>query len=414
MSKTLPITLPYLGMDVLSSETAIVKGAVRSAINVDIGRAGRYARRNGFTKQLSTDGLHSLYHAAQKGWTLVAKDNVVNRLDTSSYALTPLFTAASADPFDYTEYNGNLYISNRSSFGWVPSDSTTARQVGVPTPDAPLLSAGPGGLLAGTYGLVITYVDDRGEEGGASALSTIELPEGGGIRLSNLSIPAGYRAYVYVTSTDGDVMRWVAAIPHVFVNYVVGEQSMGSKCDNQHLVPMPGGSIVRWHNGRLVTAHLGTLRVSEPLQPHLHNPAHGVIPFSGFISFVESVNDGLFVGDSRGIWFLSGNDPSKFDARRVSTCRAAMRSSIMVPSEHFPQKMVQTDQPVALWLSTSGYVVGMPGGTTVELHPDRIKVPPGLTGRSVFLLRNGRKQVITPVNSSVAAAFGVAVDSDIP
>ena len=85
----------------------------------------------------------------------------------------------------------------------------------------------------------------------------------------------------------------------------------------------------------------------------------------------------------------------------------------MVSPEHFPEKLVPVDVPVALWLSTSGYVVGMPGGVTAELHPDRVKVPSGLSGRSVFLLREGRKQVITPVNSTSTATFGTARDSVI-
>lgn len=85
----------------------------------------------------------------------------------------------------------------------------------------------------------------------------------------------------------------------------------------------------------------------------------------------------------------------------------------MVPPEHFPSEQVPAEAPVAVWLSTSGYVVGMPGGTTVELQPERLKVPSGLTGRSVFLLREGRKQVVTPVNSTSTATFGTAVDSVI-
>ena len=45
MSKTVPFPLPVLGLDLLSSETAMIKGTVRSAVNIDIGRAGRYARQ---------------------------------------------------------------------------------------------------------------------------------------------------------------------------------------------------------------------------------------------------------------------------------------------------------------------------------------------------------------------------------
>lgn len=223
----------------------------------------------------------------------------------------------------------------------------------------------------------------------------------------------GWAVFVYITSADGDVLRYAAELPAVFPTYVVAETAQGGQLDTRFLTPLPAGDFICWHNGRLYTAKNGALYFSEAMRPHLHNPAHNVIPFSGHIAFVESVGDGLYVGDSRGVWFLSGNDPAKFEQRRVSSCRAVVRSSIMVPPEHFPPKQVPVDSPVAVWLSTSGYVVGMPGGTTVELQPDRLKVPSGLVGRSAFLLREGRKQVVTPVNSTSTATFGTAVDSVI-
>lgn len=413
MSQTKPYPLPITGVDTLSSETALVKGAVRSAVNVDIGRAGRFKRRAGYTRRVAHPGMHSLFYAAQKGWTLVARDSALYQLDISTYSLTPLAALSSPDKLEYTEYNGNLYFSNKTTIGWVPSDSTMARPVGVPVPTTPTLSAAAGGLTPGKYGVAITFVDDRGEEGGATELQVIDLPDGGGIRLANLPQRLGWTIFVYITSADGDVLRWAAELPAVFPTYVVAETAQGGELDTQFLVPLPPGDIVRWHNGRLFTAKNGALRFSEALRPHLHNPAHNVIPFSGHIAFVESVSDGLYVGDSRGVWFLSGTDPTKFEQRRVSTCRAVARSSIMVPPEHFPPKQVPAEAPVAVWLSTSGYVVGMSGGTTVELQPDRLKVPSGLTGRSAFLLREGRKQVVTPVNSTSTATFGTAVDSVI-
>lgn len=416
MSKSLPFPLPALGVDMLSSETALIKGTVRSATNVDIGRAGRFARRAGYSRVAIYPGMHSGYYAPQRGWTLAAQTSTLNRVNTDTYALTPLFALNSPDLVDFTEYNGNLYFTNKTTTGWVPSNSSVARAVGVPKPDAPVLSVALGTLTPGKFAVVITVVDDRGEESPASDVRIVDLPDGGGIRLAGLPQIAGTAIYVYITEPDGEQLRFAAQLPAVFPTYTVGATADGGVCSTQFLVPLPGGDFIRWHAGRLYTAKDGVLRFSEPMRPHLHNPVEGVIPFSGHIAFVEPVGGdgpGIYVGDSRGVWFLSGNDPVKFSPRMASTCRALGRSSIKVPAEHFPPKVVQTDVPVALWLSTSGYVVGMPGGVTVELQPERVKVASGLSGKSVFLLRNGRKQVVTTVNSSTAAACGTAVDSVI-
>lgn len=413
MSKTKKYPLPIAGVDVLSNETSLAKGAVRSAMNVDIGRAGDYQRRVGYTRTVAVSGYHSLFYAAQKGWTLVARNDHMYRIDPDTFATTSLLPLASAQPVEYTEYNGNIYFSNRSTIGWIPSDSTLARSVGVATPTTPTLTASNGSLLPGKYGVVITVISDRGEESGATALQTIELPNGGGIRLHNLPLITGSFVCVYITSADGDILRRAEDVSAVFSAYTITSDAQGAKCSTQHLVPMPPGEMVRWHNGRLYTAINGTVYFSEPLRPHLHNPAHGVIPFSGWVSFIEPVADGIYVGDSRGVWFLDGGDPTKATLRRVATHRAVPRSSLQVPHEHFDPKQVPTDLPVALWLSTMGYVVGMAGGTVVELHSDRVRVPSGLRGRSICLLRNGRKQVVTAVNSTTTAAFGVATDSTI-
>lgn len=413
MSKKQDLTLPSAGVDVLSSETQLPPKAVRVAVNVDLDRNGAFSRRDGRTLRQAGAGYHSLYYAAQKGWLLVARDQTLYCVDPETYALTALITLASRDPLSFCEYNGNVYFSSVSSFGWIPSDSTLARPVGIPAPPIqPSLSAAAGTLTPGVYGVVITQVDDRGEEGPASEFATINLPNGGGIRLTNLPEHFGWRIYVYITAPDGDVLRFTTELPAVFATYVVTAPANGGECDTQHLRPLEPGEFVRGFNGRLYTAKNGTLYFSEPLRPHHYNPAHGYIPFSGHISFIEPVFDGLYVGDSRGVWFLDGGDPTQFKPRHVSSCRAVRRSSLVAPPEIFP-KDVESSTPVAVWLSTSGYAVGAPGGKVTELQSGFIKVPPGLMGRSALLLRGGRKQVITAVNSTTARAAGIAVDSDI-
>lgn len=414
MSKNVAFPLPVVGMDMLSDQTSLVKGAVRDAVNVDIGRGGTIECRGGFSRIVADPTMHSVWSAAQKGWVLLAKGSTLCRLNTTTYETTALMSLGSAHPVSYTEYNGNIYFTNKHTVGWVPSDSTVARVVGVPTPAAPTLSAAAGGLLPGKYAVTISLLDDRGEEGGTCEVQFMDLPAGGGIRLSNLPEIVGWSIAVYVSPADGDMLHFNVEIPAVFSAYTVGEQSNGSECGTQYLVPLPPGDFIRWFNGRLYTAANGTLKFSEAMRPHLHNPAYGVIPFSGHIAFVEPVAGGIFVGDSRGVWFLGGGDPTKFDFKLVSTHRAVAKSSISIPAANLPEKFAKIDMPIALWLSEAGYVAGMPDGTVSELQSDRIRLTKGLTGRTTFLMRKGRKQIVTPVNSTSTTVIGTAVDSDIP
>lgn len=414
MSKTVPFPLPVAGIDVLSNETSLEQGAVRSAVNVDLGRAGQFSRRPGTTQKLAAAGLHSLYHSTQRGWTFVATPTGLARLDTKTMTMTDLLPLAAPAPVDYVEYNGNVYFTNRYTAGWLPSNSSVVRRIGVPTPPPPTMSASPNGaLLPGRYGLIMTAVDDRGEESAACAMQSIDLPQGGSIQLTNLPQQLGMSLMVYITAPDDDQLRHTATFPAVFPTYSVANPAQGMPCPTRGLTPLAPGDFIRWHNGRLYTAGGSSVRFSEAMRPHLYDPAHNVIPFSGPIAFIETVVDGIYVGDSRGVWFLAGGDPEKFELVRVSPHRAVPRSSLLVAAGDLPPKAVDTDKPVAVWLTSVGYIAGTAGGNVVELNSKQLRLPPGQIGRSAFTLREGRKQVLTLVNSQTAATLGTAVDSVI-
>ena len=410
VNKTLPFPLPVLGVDELSHETSLPRGAVRSMTNIDVGRTGKMRLRPGFVRSISAPA-HSIRYMPQRGITLVGKGNALYQLDTSSMATTLVAMLNSGHPLEYIEYNGHVYASNRTSLVWLPADANTWRTVGVPVPDAPTVAASlTGDLPSGRYGVTITKLDDRGEESGSATVQFVDLPNGGGIQLSNLPVFSGSVA-IYLTAANDENLRVSETIPAVFSTYLASLYPQGRPLETFSMVPLPPGDFIRWHNGRLYTAVYDTLRWTEALRAHVHDASADLMKFSGFISFIEPVVDGIYVGDSRGVWFLKGGDPDEFAPVRVSPCRAVARSSISVPPEHFNPKQVQTSYPCAVWLSTSGYVVGTAGGTAIELHADRIRVPGGLVGRSLFFYSEGRKQIVTPVNSNTTAAYGLAADS---
>lgn len=415
MSKTMKYPLPATGVDMMSAETALAPGAVRQAVNVDIDRSGHPKRRVGYIQRAASNTLHSIHYAAQRGWTFVCDGRTASRLDTTTYALTALHDMGSDAPLAYAEYNGNVYFTNRTGAGWLPSNATTARAVGVPALETtPALAAsGSGKLLAGSYGVTFSLIDDRGEEGAASPVQTITLPSDGGITITGLPVRIGWGVNIYLTSTDGDILRLAASFPAAFATYHVAEIPTGEVALTVGLVPLPPGEFICWQGGRLFTGADGAVSFSLPGRPHLHNPAHGVIPFSGRLAMLASVSTGIYVGDSRGVWFLAGGDVEQSKIQLVSSHRAFKGSAVMMPPGHFPEKLVPADSPVVAWLTSAGYMVGTPDGRVIELQADRLRLPAGITGRSVFLTRGGRKQVLTTVNSAGTALAGSATDSVI-
>ena len=408
--QTIQFPLPKYGIDKLSDETSLQPGTWRSAVNVDISRAGQLGVREGFTR-IATGEYHSAWYALQNRLLLASKGGAIYSINTASGAATQLIATGSNAPVGYCEYNGNLYIVNQAGLFIRPKGSTTTRPCGIPTPSLPTIAASAnGGLVAGKYAVAISVIDANGEESGTCAPQRIELTANGGIQLTNLPIVSGARIAVFVTTTNGDQLYEYTQAPATLSSHLISAIPTGALARTEYLTPFAGGYSVRWHTGRLYVASGDTLWYSDPFTPHLTLTSTNFVQFTGTISFVEAVQSGIYVGDERGVWFLDGGDPTKFVLKHMSGCRAIPGTSVIVPNEHFNPKVVNTQLPVALWLSTSGYAVGTAEGNVVELNADVVRVPLSAKGHTAFAIRRGHKQTITLVNQS-AEASGQAVDT---
>ena len=410
--KSVKLSLPKLGLDLMSGETDLPDGSVRRAENVDISSDGSFQRRVGYSVAVPGADFHSL-HTSSRG-TLVARGTKVYALDTNTFAPSLLCDTGSHSPVEFIEYNGHTYLINEGSFWWIPADGTI-RPVGVAQPNIlpDVAPSDTGALPAGAYTIALSRVDDRGEESGTKMLGSVHLPNGGGILLTGLQtfLDGGYR--VYLTPPNGDALYLAEEFSSAFSQYLVTSPPDGAIRNSQHLAPMPAGSFVRWHAGRLFVAKGDTVWFSEALRPHLYDPRYNFIRFVGPIRFIETIPGGLYVGDDRGVWWLGGTEPTQLKQILVSSARAIARSSIRLSGLHFDRKITETDMDVAVWLSEEGYFIGKNSGDAVSLHPERVRVAADLEGRSVFLIRDGVKQIITLVAATTTSGYGVAIDTAI-
>lgn len=410
--QTTQFPLPKAGIDKLSDETSLKKGAWRTAVNVDISRNGQVGVREGFTR-ISTGEYHSIWYSTQLSKMFASCGGTIYTINTTTGVTTPVLTTPSNSPVSYCEYNGNVYAVNLSGTYIMPSGSTVMAACGYDAPAAPVaMPSATGGLAAGKYAVAISIIAANGEESATSEVQVVTLTSNGGIQLTSLPQVAGGKVVVYVTGTNGDVLYEYAQPPASLSSHLISAAPTGAEVRTQYMTRFPGGHIVRWQSGRLLVASGDTLWYSDPFRPHLIKPNANFVQFVGKISFVEALPGGVYVGDDRGVWFLDGTDPTKFAMHRVSSCRAIPGTSVVVPNEHFNDKQVPANTPVAVWLCTSGYAVGIDGGIVVEPNADIIRVPLSTKGRSSFAIRKGRKQILTLVSTPTDAA-GLAQDSTI-
>jgi hypothetical protein len=411
---SLTIPLPNLGIDMLANQTVMRSGTVRYAANVDIRTDGVFSRRDGYALKVGGSGFKGVYSSSRG--TLVQRGNFIYVYNDSTYALSMLCDMGGDTPASFLDYAEGLYICNETAHFWIPSTGTpSVRKVGVSLPDRlPEVVASSAGTLApGKYGIGYAWVDDRGEESPTKFLGVFELTAG--VTLSGLTVKSGYSHRIYITTKDGEALYLADEWPALLTTYNVNTATNGALCSGLHLSPMPCGQLVKGSSGRLYVAKDDTLWFSEPLRPHLTRLSHNFVKFVGQIRFFEAIGPGVYVGDDAGVWWFDGTDPEKFQMRNASNALAIKRSSLSVAASIFGDRFRNTENTVALWLSTQGYMVGSPNGEVTPLHPERVRLAADLEGKSVFLLRNGIRQVITLTAAAVPAdpIFGAAIDTPL-
>lgn len=407
MSRTTPFPLPKLGIDNVTHETRMKAGTVRRADNVDIAPDGAFRRRSGF-RLLEPGDYHSLWRNPVTGIVFVCRGNEVCVIGAGRQ-LFPIATLPTSEPITYCEYNGATYWAHRRGLGWLPTDRPNGRAVGVPSTWYEVLRESPGSLPAGRYGVSVTAVDDRGEESAASPVEFIEVTQGG-ITVEGIVTDMPL-VCVYITDVNGEILHQAIEAPASLPVYTVAECAKGGELDTRSLRPMPGGQLVAGHAGRLYVAEGSTLWFSEAMRPHLNSLAHGYIEMTGRITLLMAVHDGVYVGDQRGVWFLSGRDAGQLQPRLVNSAVALERSGVLVEATAFNLQVVESNTPVVVWLTAEGYRAGKAGGDVVPLNADRLRVARG-AGRSSFVMRDGVKQVVSLVKSGLSAV-GSAEDSQL-
>lgn len=409
-----------LGIDQLSDETSLPKGAARDMLNVDVDNDGGFATREGFTQVAALTDAHSLWGSRDGTFGLYVHGTLLKRLTAAGgtvSSVTALSGLTLAAAMSYFEHANEVFFSNGSQLGVVTR--TGARLLGVADPGIPtVVAAAAGALPAGKYSLACSYVLASGEESGLSAQVDAELTGQGGF---TVTLPMGAAAAgavavrVYCTPANGDVMYQAAEVPVGLTSILLGSLDLTKVADTRHLRRMLPGSIVRVFNGRLITVRGDTLWFSEPYRYGLTSLRHNFVRFNSAVSMVEPVLGGVFVGTAEAVYFLAGDGPKDFKQGLVSVNAPFGMSSTLVPGSALPKKLAEQGAAfAAMWLGPHGYSIGMPSGTVIDVQADRISLSSiGGTNRCVYLIKDGVKQVLSIVESSASAGPGSAVDSVI-
>ncbi len=410
------------GLDNLSAETELpmgkkgpggnVFGSLRVAENVDIDESGKVSRRRGYTLVEALTGLHSLWTDKRYPFALAVHGTNLVKYDTNLARTTVVaLTAGARMSFDFDA--GYVYYTNGFDSGRIDFDGVREPWALQPPIGQPLLEANAaGGLSAGLYQVAVTYRDNSGRESGTTMAADIEITEGQGIRL--LSIPQPTEATwirVYVTETNGEVLRFCQDTPVGTTTFLVGAQQLGAPLATQWHEPLPAGQIVRLYRGRMYVFRHNVLYWSEAMhygQGVLHrNYLH--MDSDGTLIEGQHLNDeaGLFVAAGKRTYYFSGADPAKWTRSIAHAHGAVIGSSTQIEPSVLEQEGSGT---MPLWFDTAGgMVTGGAGGRVTALHDERFVGPINVESAATLIReKDGLQQILTTIRGGAPNPLGVS------
>lgn len=298
------------------------------ARNVDLGLTGEASRRAGYS--LAAAGAHTnLFAGSGLHLATVGPNGDLCNLDTAAVLHPSLgHTRVWYVPLP----NGTVGFSNDLICGI--TDGITATEWGVPRPAALGAVMGiAGALYAGEYRYGLSYVRrSDGREGGVVRSEPFAVDEGG-IFLSSLPALEGYDLNIYLSSHNDGQLYYAGSTANAIFSFTQENRQLVLPCRTEFSHPATPGRCLAFWRGRTLIAEGGLLTASRPNQWDMFDVARDFKQFPHPITAVVPVDDGIFIGTTTELAFLTGVEFDKLQYRRLLPGGVVLGSAVAVPGE---------------------------------------------------------------------------------
>lgn len=207
-------------------------------------------------------------------------------------------------------------------------------------------------------------------------------------------------------STDGPDGRWLSPVinPTDYLPDVRGKL----------LGAPPNASYLAYFNGRIYLASGKTLWATELYLYNYVDKTRTYLLFEAEITGVAAVTDGLYVGTSEAVYFLSG---SFGQMQRIKLADVGMipGSLIEVPADVVRGQ--SSSRNAVMYMTRLGAFVGLDGGVASNITQSRVEFPVSTQAAPMYRLQDGMNQYVAVTNNggtpTSAARVGDYVDVEI-
>jgi hypothetical protein len=224
------------------------------------------------------------------------------------------------------------------------------------------------------------------------------------------------RTVAGVIGADNIVLPWgTRTVPGTWVSPVTEPTSTLGEIAGKLVGPPPLAHALAHLNGRIYLAAGRTVWATELYLYHYVDKTRGYMQFDADVTVLGAVSDGIYVGTTNALWFLTGS-------------YGEMRRSKVYPHGVLPGSLVKAppdttlpEQPaarVALMLMTDhGLCACQDGGLVVNITQDRMVFPAATTAAAMFRQQDGINQYVGVLDSAgtptSTARVGDYVDAEI-
>lgn len=374
---------PFLGLNNrlqpfdLRVDTRQIQGDyLAGADNVDIDNSKRISRRNGYSLIQAMTAPHSYFK------NLLVRASTLYSVTLSPYTETLLKILTSNDPVSYVEHLGSVYYSNGTDSGriqeglWFPW--------ALPTPENPSVATISGTLHKGGYQVAVSYYNNvTGEEGGISASTNYTLAATGAMRVTLPAATTGAtHVNVYVTKLSGEVPALYTTVATGTATVDITHLNTTRSGDPEYLEPLPAGTSLFIHMGRLCAAKGDMLYYCEPYKLGYYLPAKGYIQLPTTVSVAVPNQMGVYIAADKTYW-VPGD---------LATPDAPIADVLPYGAVPGTQFVLPHNSKVG-WMGVKGFVIADTQGQAEAVMTETVTVTLPVSGCSYLSEENGYRRV---------------------
>lgn len=384
--------MPCRGIDNTSEDAAMVQGGrepfvyMRDVVNANVTPAGKIDMIASGGKVTDNTYKHIWQSPLHKDVFAVFGEDLV-KVNPTDWTHEPLMNVGGG----YVVYAVlNNHVIAASKQGLFVYDGAKAVPLTINTPPPPIAYGGIDSTKQ-TRSIAISWLRGSME---SSLSDYVTAGESTDVVLPMVFDPTITAVNIYATNIDGTDMQLAGTVNRDATNFTItADHKLGMAAQFAHLSPMPTGKYLCYWRGRLITATANVIRFSEPLAYHLHDERHGFIQTSQRVTFIQPVENGLWVGQSDHVIFIQGTSPDDMTISIKSAQAPVPNSAIQIHSDDIGEA-AEGGSLVTVWLASNGYVAGNSMGQIIEYQAGRIS---NISAQSGTTVRFDRR-LVTAVN----------------